>query len=139
MTPAIEEFEARATPEPNTGCWLWTGAATGAGYPVIGIARRSRPAHRMAYEAAVGPIPSGLTIDHLCCITMCVNPQHMEVVTHGENSRRRGARQTHCKRGHAFTSANTYYFVDGEGYRCRHCRRCKADTVAALRKAGANG
>jgi hypothetical protein len=75
-------------------CWLWPGATNGKGYGVIGIGTRAdknlRQAyvHRVAWELANGPIPPGLTIDHLCHTRNCVNVQHMEIVTLVENIRR---------------------------------------------------
>lgn len=76
----IEEERGYATP-----CWIWQGPVYGSGY---GAASKEL-AHRWAYERARGPIPQGLTIDHLCCVPLCVNPDHLEVVTMAENCRRR--------------------------------------------------
>jgi hypothetical protein len=74
----------------TTPCWLWTGSKfTDAGtYPRIYIQRKGVRAHRFSYEIFIGPIPEGMTIDHLCRKTMCVNPLHLEVVTQSENSKR---------------------------------------------------
>jgi DNA-binding transcriptional regulator YiaG len=67
-----------------TPCWIWQGSVNHAGY-----GRNSRGmAHRSYYAEANGPIPDGFTIDHLCRVRACVNPEHMEVVTHKENTRR---------------------------------------------------
>jgi hypothetical protein len=117
----------------ETGCWTWTGARS-VGYGHFAIKRRTNLAHRVAYEALVGPIGDGLTIDHLCRNPACVNPAHLEPVTMGENMRRstaidatkaRHARRTHCKHGHEFTSENTSY--DSKGARvCRECDRMKS-------------
>jgi hypothetical protein len=73
-----------------------------------------------------------LHLDHLCRVRHCVNPEHLEPVTPGENTRRspihisviRAAR-THCKQGHEFTPENTYRH--GPGLRWRSCRACGAD------------
>ncbi len=70
-------------PEPNSGCWFWLGALS-RGYGSLKNAR----AHRVAYEMTIGPIPEGLVIDHLCRVTSCVNPDHLEAVTQAENVRR---------------------------------------------------
>lgn len=73
-------------------CLTWTGARNNKGYGSIGIShQRSALVHRFVYERMVGPIPDGLTIDHLCMNKRCVNVQHMEVVTRAENSRRAAA------------------------------------------------
>jgi hypothetical protein len=77
----------------------------------------------------VGPIPEGLTIDHLCRVRHCVNPAHLEAVSErvnilrGNGAGARNARKTHCVKGHAFTPDNLYR--DYQGY--RRCRRCHID------------
>jgi hypothetical protein len=69
----------------DSGCWEWQGATKPGGYGVFGQTkggvRKTHNAHRWIYINQVGEIPDGLTIDHLCKKTKCVNPQHMEVVT----------------------------------------------------------
>lgn len=75
------------------GCWLWTGAIQTRGYGSTGIGGgRTGLAHRVAYVALVGPIPQGLTLDHLCEVKRCVNPAHLEPVTAAENLRRHAER-----------------------------------------------
>jgi len=69
------------------GCWAWTGATAGPGYGQFG---RNGLAHRVAYERAFGPIPEGMEIDHLCRNRRCVNPDHLDAVSHEENLRRSG-------------------------------------------------
>jgi hypothetical protein len=72
-------------------CWEWTSAIDTYGYGIIQLTkpvRINKKAHRISYELSVGPIPEGMTIDHLCLNKKCVNPEHLEVVTAGENSRR---------------------------------------------------
>lgn len=69
-------------------CWPWVGARNSAGYGVVRINGINHLAHRVAYERTVGPIPEGLTIDHLCRTRSCCNPAHMEPVTREENGRR---------------------------------------------------
>ena len=77
---------------------------------VFGGAQGLVLAHRWSYEHHVGPIPEGLTVDHLCRNTSCVNPEHMEVVTREENAYRgsRNKDKTHCDKGHELTAANVY-------------------------------
>ncbi len=79
-------------------CWEWLGTKTCAGYGIVTFVRDGRKttstAHRWAYEALVGPIPDGLTLDHVVCAnTSCVNPAHLEPVTRAENTRRQRAAQ----------------------------------------------
>jgi hypothetical protein len=82
------ELERRISPEPNTGCWLWVGNKNDRGYGVVPLEGKIRKAHRAVYESERGPIPEGLTLDHLCRIRCCVNPDHLEPVTAMENIRR---------------------------------------------------
>lgn len=110
----LERFIAKV--EPTEDCWNWTGAVQTGGYGFF----QGKLAHRLAYEWMVGPIPPGLTIDHLCYNRLCINPAHLEPVTSAENIRRAAARRTHCKRGHELTDANT---PPGRSKRCLTCQR----------------
>lgn len=108
-------------------CWEWT-AATNRGYGIIQVNGKARKAHRVAWETIRGPIPTGLVIDHQCRNTLCVNPDHLRVVTSRvntvENSRSvqaLNAAKTHCVKGHPFTDENTYLFTEGRS--CMECRR----------------
>jgi hypothetical protein len=73
----------------------------------------------------VGEIPEGLELDHLCRNTLCVNPDHLEPVTHAENIQRGHAARgpvTHCRRRHEMTAENSYF--DGRTGK-RYCRSCQ--------------
>lgn len=117
-------------------CWLWK-----AGRLPLGYGRFYHPggtlAHRFSYELACGPIPDGLSIDHLCRIRHCVNPAHLEPVTAMENNHRgespsaANLRKTACANGHPFTDENTYVYCDAMGRRRRSCREC--NRLASLR------
>ena len=75
----------------TSSCWQWTGYVHPKdGYGRIYTGRKSwdEVAHRVMYETLVGPIPQDMTIDHLCLNKRCVNPDHLEVVSRAENSRR---------------------------------------------------
>lgn len=118
------------------GCWLWRATLDTAGYGRFRAAeaRSMVSAHRRAYMRLVGPIPEGLVLDHLCRVRNCVNPAHLEPVTHEENCRRGENAQrdkTHCPQGHPYDEANTYiYPSDGR----RACRRCHREAVRRSRE-----
>lgn len=122
MTTVIDRIMQRV--ERSGECWLWTGHLDRYGYGQISVNNHREKVHRAAYEAFVGLIPDGLVIDHTCRVRRCVNPAHLEPVTHAENVRRgtpANSLKTHCPQGHAYDDANTYR---GAGRRdCRTCRR----------------
>jgi hypothetical protein len=102
----------KISPEPMSGCWLWTSTLMHEGYGVISINGKQMRAHRLTYMLLRGPIPEHLQVDHLCRLRCCVNPAHMELVTLQENSRRglsylHNRLKTHCPRGHEYNLENT--------------------------------
>ena len=121
----------------TSSCWLWKRPNRSIGYGYVTVRGKHQPAHRVAYELFVGAIPEGLEIDHLCRVRRCVNPDHLEAVTHAENMRRSptsfagvNARRTHCKKGHPYDAANTRR--DKEGRRvCLACYRHSYSTPGA--------
>jgi len=117
-------------------CWIWTGARRSARsrlveYGAVFYNGRPQQAHRVVYECVKGPIPHGLTLDHLCRNTLCVNPDHLEPVTMRENILRgtgpsaQNAKKDHCKHGHEFTDANTHRRGPGRRVGKRECRECR--------------
>lgn len=114
-------------------CWLWTAGKTSAGYglPYLGGGRKNpirKYAHILAYEDVNGPVPDGKELDHTCRNRACVNPDHLEPVTHKINLLRgngiaaKNARKTHCCHGHELVGENL--FIDNLGRRvCLICRR----------------
>ncbi len=109
------------------GCWRWLGYTMPNGYATMRAQGTQRLVHRMSYQAFVGHIPAGLTIDHLCRNRACVNPEHLEVCSSRENTFRGdspsaiNARKTCCPKGHE------YDYTDSRGR--RGCRRCKREKV----------
>lgn len=106
-------------------CWLWTAGKSGNGYGRIrwGAQHKETPAHRVVYEILIGPIPQGMDLDHLCRTPACVNPEHLEPVTHRVNMLRGNtivalhAAKTACPRGHTYDAV-----IPSSGK--RYCRTC---------------
>lgn len=127
-------------------CWPWKSLKNENGYATFTIGGKRVSAHRWAYERFVGPIPEGLTIDHVkangCTRRDCTNwVSHLEPVTMRENTLRSNspsavnARKTHCDSGHELTSDNVY--IDGTRRRCRACNRARS--LAYFRRKRAEG
>ena len=121
-------------------CWIWPGSKNEKGYGKIsaigGRGGKHVYAHRASYEIFIGPIPEGLTIDHVkergCTSKACFNPAHLEIVTQKENVLRSNsitaqeARQTHCKYGHPLSGDNLYIEPKRGARRCRICNKIKS-------------
>lgn len=130
--PLLDRFREGYKVDPS-GCWLWQKYKNIYGYGMLcegGRNGRMLWAHRVSYEFHCGPIGAGLEIDHLCRIRACVNPAHLEPVTHrtnilrGEAPSANCARQASCIRGHPFDERNTGRNKNGGRY-CRACARDK--------------
>lgn len=124
----------------STGCWLWTGQVRTNGYGQAPTGKRKgrAAAHRFVYEFHMGPIPEGLELDHLCSTPLCVNPEHLEPVTHAENVRRgrSGAHnkvKTACPQGHKYDEVNTKWY-QGRRY-CRACANADGKRRRAAKRA----
>jgi len=133
----LASFEHYYIPEPNSGCWIWLGPLLDQRPtkqygrfqwfdPVLNK-RAMKLAHVLSYELYIAAIPEGKELDHLCKNTWCVNPAHLEPVTHTENVRRsKSATKTHCRHGHPYSDGFEYYFRKdvGQGERYRRCLTC---------------
>jgi hypothetical protein len=131
--PILERFLERLT-ICNDGCHRLSGVKPGRYSSISYGGKRGKRilSHRFSYEHFVGPIPEDLTLDHLCGNPECVNPEHLEPVTHKENILRgngwsgRNIRKTHCPQGHPYDDTNTYLRPGQQGGRdCRECRRAR--------------
>lgn len=97
----------------DRGCWLWPKSSASHGYGQIGWGGKGEGrglvlAHRLSYATFFGPIPEGMTVDHVCRERTCFNPEHLRLLTNLENARNNGnSIKTHCPHGHAYDEANT--------------------------------
>lgn len=116
----------------SSPCWRWTGPQMPAGYGKHRVTgQRERPAHVVAFEHYVGPVPVGLQLDHLCRNRWCVNPQHLEPVTASVNTTRQdhaNRRKDHCPAGHPYPKGADGSWIRGvDGRRrCPVCRRARS-------------
>lgn len=130
---------------PDLGpCWIWRPNGSVGGYGQFRLNGKTMLAHRASYILLKKPIPPKYTIDHLCCVRNCVNPDHLEAVTLAENLRRMRAwadfvnggaefqrSKTHCPSDHEYTPENTRITKDGK----RICRACEREQMATWREA----
>ncbi len=113
-------------------CWEWTGKIDRHGYGHFHMGQRKWLAHRASYSLLKGDIPSGVSLDHLCRNTRCVNPDHLDPCDLKTNRARVPAR-THCKNGHEYTAENTK--LRGNTRICRTCNRIAVSTYKTRRVA----
>jgi hypothetical protein len=126
-----------------SGCWIWTGCRNSRGYGQTRFNGKTLKAHRVMFTAIKGEIPTGWTVDHTCRARFCVNPDHLEAVTHrtntlrGRNFTAEQARRDHCVRGHLLDGEN---LIQNQAIRGRrNCRACEVirdrEKTSAIRDA----
>lgn len=113
QNPSLENYKTK-----ENGCWIWTGHISRQGYGYFG----KQLAHRLIYAKTNKLIP-GLELDHLCHNRTCVNPDHLEQVTHHENILRGDASKKHmyCKRNHRLEDCNIQISSKKGKRRCWVC------------------
>lgn len=115
-----------------SGCWIWQSAQRN-GYGQFRWNRKSISSHRTSYLLFIGEVEKGKHLHHACKNKLCVNPEHLALVTPKEHCRLdnnacgQNAAKTHCKNGHEFTPENTKIRPDG-------ARSCKICCRAAVRR-----
>jgi hypothetical protein len=132
----IERLKALCITQPN-GCWLYTGFVhkPPRNYGEMSYRGKNWRTHRLSYALHKGPIPKGMVVMHACDNPPCCNPAHLRLGTHLDNMsecRAKGryyyANLTHCKNGHEFNDANTYYIkTPGPSFGLRACRACQRE------------
>lgn len=132
MTALPASFTNKTRP---SDCIVWTGAIQTSGYGSVGVGDgRTALAHRVAWEHVNGPIPDGMTIDHLCHFKRCVNVDHMELVSRSENIRRRYEGADSCIHGHVLTPDNVIEKRRADGGTMRNCRKCQNESARRHRQ-----
>lgn len=154
MTILSTELECFWNKIKKDDCWVWLGAKkTGRirkgktqYYSACSFRGKNEYVHRIFYRAYKGEIADGLEIDHTCRNTLCVNPDHLEAVTHSENVQRGTAwhkiaktekDKTHCPQGHEYTKENTYMHKNQR--HCKTCGRIRAREYQARKRAKEKG
>lgn len=128
----------------TTPCKIWQHGLNAGGYGRIGVGPgKQQYTHIVEWEAANGPVPDGLELDHLCRQRACGEATHLEAVTHAENvarglagatGRAHQLAKTHCPQGHPYAGDNLYVSRDGKRH-CRECRRAVNRRRRAARRA----
>ena len=141
----VLEFKRKSRLDHKTGCWVWCGAKGPRGYGHFSFKGRQWRALRLAVIFDGREIPVGMEVDHICRNHSCVNPAHLEIVTHTVNVRRglagevnggRNRAKTHCPYGHPYEGENLIITKRKNGRQQRKCRECarRASRASAAAK-----
>lgn len=114
----------------GTVCYLWEASQNGTGYPVFYFHKKLGYAHRYSWQLSnCSYIPKNLEVDHLCKNTLCVRPDHLEIVSHKINNFRQeksifvdNSLKTSCPNGHKYDKLNTRIYNNS-----RYCRICNKE------------
>ena len=112
-------------------CWLWKGASNGRYGSWKGLNYEHHTAHKWSYIYFVGPVPSGMDVDHKCETSLCVNPEHLQLLLPSYN-RAWQSEKEHCKRGHPLKNDNLYITPDGRR-QCKDCIRRRNEKASERR------
>lgn len=135
LTCAEYRFWTKVKLDPATGCLEWLGCKTVCGYGQFRYNGKTGSAHRYIMGLPTRKGCDWRVVVHLCRNPGCVNPNHLEIVTHHENTRQSGVldntgnisrAKTHCPQGHEYMGDNLYITPSG----VRNCRACRKSSSA---------